>query len=142
MAQSDVTAADAISAKRATLFFFSAAMFIGIAMLDFPARTGIAFSIIWVAWAALLLLNLAGIGGWLCPPVARRLANDEGTRANRAQSLSLGFFVAIGVALLLSVLVRIVAIDAREVILSIVTSGISSALICFAALERRSLADG
>ncbi len=142
MAQSDVVRADQMSRKRSTLFFISAALFIGIAMLDFPASATTEFTILWVVWALLLLVNLAGVGGWLCPPVARALANDEGTRANRAKALSLGFFVAIGAALLLSILIRYLPIGAREVTLSVVTAGISSALICFAALERASLGDG
>jgi hypothetical protein len=142
MTQSDVARAEGMSSMRATLFFVSAVLFIGIAMLDFPAAATIGFTIVWVFWSLLLLVNLAGVGGWLCPPAARAMANDEGTRANRAKALSLGFFVAIGVALLLSILIRFLPIDAREVTLSVVTAGISSALVCFAALERASLAGG
>jgi uncharacterized membrane protein len=131
-----------MSRRRSTLFFVSAGLFIVISFLDFPARATIDFAVMWVLWAALLLVNLAGIGGWFCPPIARAMANDEGTRANRARALSLGFFVAVGVALLLSILIRFLDIDAREVAIAIVTAGISSALICFAALERASLGDG
>ena len=111
-------------------------------MPSFSARRSWSFTAIWVLWATLLLLNLAGVGGWLVPRGTRRLMEDEGTRANRARSLSIGFFAALASALILSLLVRMVAIDVQTALLSIVTAGISAALIAFAALERTSMHDG
>ena len=55
---------------------------------------------------------------------------------------SIGFFAALASALILSLLVRMVAIDVQTALLSIVTAGISAALIAFAALERTSMHDG
>ncbi|MBA2932737.1 hypothetical protein HZF05_01385 [Sphingomonas sp. CGMCC 1.13654] len=141
MSQLDVTRAEWMSRRRANLFFVSAFMFIVISMLEFPARETIDYAIIWVVWAALLLVNLAGIGGWFCPPVARALTEDETTRAHRAKALSIGFFVSNGVGLFLAILVRFVALEAREVAMIVVTAGISSALISFAAQERLAMRD-
>jgi succinate dehydrogenase hydrophobic anchor subunit len=141
MSQSDVARAEWMSRKRANLFFFSAALFIFMSMVEFPAHSSVAFAVTWVVWAALLLVNLAGIGGWLCPPGARALSEDETTKAHRAKALSIGFFVAIGVALFLSIFVRFVPLDAREVAMTTVTAGISCALISFAAQERLAMRD-
>ncbi|MDH7641056.1 hypothetical protein [Sphingomonas oryzagri] len=141
MSQSDVARAEWMSRRRANLFFASAFLFIAISWADFPMRGSIDFTIIWVAWAALLLLNLTGVGGWLCPPIARAMAEDESTRAHRARALSIGFFVGMGVALVMSILVRFVDVNAREVAMIVVTAGISSALISFAAQERLAMRD-
>lgn len=141
MSQSDVVRAERMSKARATLFLLSATLFILISALEFPARSSIAYTITWVIWAALLLANLAGIGGWFCPPVARALTEDETTRAHRARALSIGFFVSNGVALFLAILVRFVALGAREVAMIVVTAGLSCALIAFAAQERLAMRD-
>jgi uncharacterized membrane protein len=141
MSQFDVARAEWMSRRRADLFFFSAALFIVMSMIEFPARGSIAFTVTWAVWAALLLVNLAGIGGWLCPPAARALSEDETTKAHRAKALSIAFFVAIGVALFLSILVRFVPLDAREVAMITVTAGISCAPISFAAQERLAMRD-
>ncbi len=141
MSQSDVAQAEGMSRRRANLFFASAALFLTMSVLDFPARDSLDYAIIWAAWAALLLVNLAGLGGWFCPPIARRLTEDEVTRAHRARALSIGFFVGIGVALLLSILVRFVDLAARQVTVVVVTAAIASALISFATQERLAMRD-
>ena len=141
MSQGDVARAEWMSRRRANLFFFSAALFIVMSMVDFPMQDSIDFALIWVVWAALLLLNLTGIGGWFCPPIARAMSEDETTKAHRARALSIAFFVAIGVALFLSIFVRFVPLGARQVAMIIVTAGISCALISFAAQERLAMRD-
>lgn len=141
MSQSDVARAEWMSRRRANLFFASAFLFIVISMADFPMRGSIDFTIIWVVWAVLLLANLTGFGGWLCPPIARAMAEDESTRAHRARALAIGFFVTNGVALVMTMLVRFVALEPREVAMIVVTAGISSALISFAAQERLAMHD-
>ena len=88
-----------------------------------------------------MLVNLAGIGGWLCPPVARALTEDESTRAHRARALAIGFFVTNGVALVMALLVRFLPLEPREVAMIVVTAGISAALISFAAQERLAMRD-
>jgi MFS family permease len=141
MSQSDVARAERMSRARASLLLLSAALFIIMSMLEFPARGSLAHVAVWAIWAALLLVNLTGIGGWLCPPVARALTEDESTRAHRARALSIGFFVTNGVAVAMTLLVRFVALEAREVAMIIVTAGISCALISFAAQERLAMRD-
>lgn len=138
---SDADRAERLSRARTTLFYLSAALFILISLLDFPARTSFSFTGIWVVWALLLLCNLAGVGGWLLSRGPRRLMEDEGTRAHRAKSLSVGYFAAMAAALILTVIVRLVDVDVETALLAIVTAGISAALIAFAALERMAMRD-
>ncbi|WP_019834513.1 hypothetical protein [Sphingomonas sp. PR090111-T3T-6A] len=134
--------AERLSRARTLLFYLSAALFLVVPWFDSPADGSMSFAIVWVAWAILLLAGIAGMGGWFMPRGARRLMEDEGTRANRARSMAIGYFAAIAAALTLSVLVRLVAIDMQTVIRAIVTAGIAAALISFAALERTSMQDG
>ncbi len=141
MAQTDVAKAEWMSRRRANLFVWSAILFILVSAMEFPAKASIDYVVAWTVWSALLLINLAGLGGWFCPPVARALTEDETTRAHRAKALSIRFFVATGVALLLSILVLFVPLGAREVAMITVTAGISSALIAFAVQERLAMRD-
>ena len=130
-----------MSKARASLFLLSAALFNMMSMIDFTARGSLAHVVVWMVWAALLLANLAGVGAWLCPPVARALTEDESTRAHRAKALSIGFFVTNGVAVAMALLVRFVALEAREVAMIVATAGVSCALISFAAQERLAMRD-
>ena len=91
----------------------------------------------WVFLSAILLTFLWTGGMWRYRGAVRALLNDDAVRANRADAMSLGFMVAMVVALLLYVLARIVEVGLHEAIHLIVSSGIVAALLRFGFLERR-----
>ncbi|MFC0590103.1 hypothetical protein ACFFF7_11810 [Novosphingobium aquiterrae] len=93
----------------------------------------------WVVTSAMILLVLTTGGFWLRSHEVRAMLDDEGTRANRAAALSLGFLCAMLTAMILFVLQRVWAFTAGEAIHLIVTAGVFSALIRFSILERRAL---
>lgn len=97
------------------------------------------------AWLVLSLVLLAFLwsgGGWLRGKAVRALMNDEITRANRASALTLGFFVAMLMAIALYLLDMIDPMSSRLAIHMVVTLGIGAALIRFGLLERRAHRDG
>ena len=93
-------------------------------------------------WLGLLLgcaLNLLPIKRWLRPNSdVVRLLDDEGTRVNRQLSCTVGFWAAVGVALVLQLASHFnSAIGAEEVGQYVATAGIVSAMAVFAILELR-----
>jgi drug/metabolite transporter (DMT)-like permease len=91
-------------------------------------------------WLGLLLgcaLSLLPIKRWLRPNSAvGRLLDDEGTRENRRLSCTIGFWAAVGVALLFQALAHFnQAIGAEEVGQLVATAGILCAITVFAILE-------
>jgi len=91
----------------------------------------------WVAWSAMLLIILAGGGGWSQTLGVRKLMNDEVTKENRQRSLAVGFWVAMGTAAVTFVVDRYKPFEGQEASRIIITFGIASALIWFGHLERR-----
>lgn len=91
----------------------------------------------WILLSTVLLLALATGGGWVYSRKVRELANDESTRAFRAESMQFAFVVSMATAILLYALSLIEQITAREAIHIILTVGIASALLRLAMLERR-----
>jgi multisubunit Na+/H+ antiporter MnhB subunit len=93
-------------------------------------------------WFGLLFgcaLNLLPIKRWLRPnsPVLR-LLEDEGTKENRRISCTIGFWTAVGVALLFGLVSHFnPQIGGDEVGQIVATAGIVSAMISFAVLELR-----
>lgn len=96
----------------------------------------------WVLLASVILGALMTGGYWLKPQAVRDLMEDDVTRANRAEALRLGFVVAMIVAIALYAVAAFVPepLTPRETIHAIVTAGLFTALLRFAALERRALA--
>lgn len=93
-------------------------------------------------WLGLLLgcaLNLLPIKRWLRPNSdVARLLDDEGTRANRQLSCTLGFWAAIVTALAFQFMSHFnPAIGAEEVGQYVATAGIVSAMVAFSILELR-----
>ena len=93
-------------------------------------------------WLGLLLgcaLNLLPIKRWLRPNSdVLRLLEDEGTRANRQLSCTIGFWAAVLVALAFQLASHFdAAIGAEEVGQYVATAGIVSAMLAFAILELR-----
>ena len=105
-------------------------------------RSGRGTDFIQGLWLGLLVgcaLNLLPVARWLRPnSEALRLLEDEGTRDNRRISCTIGFWAAVGVALLLGLASHFnPAIAADEVGQLVATAGIVSAMIAFAVLELR-----
>ena len=93
-------------------------------------------------WLGLLLgcgVALSPIKRWLRPNSAVvRLLEDEGTRENRRLSCTIGFWAAVGVALLFQALSHFnSAIAAEEVGQLVATAGIVCAISAFGILELR-----
>lgn len=93
-------------------------------------------------WLGLLVgcaLNLMPIKRWLRPKSdVVRLLDDEGTRANRQLSCTIGFWAAIAVALLFQLASHFdSSIAAEEVGQLVATAGIVCAITAFAVLELR-----
>ena len=80
-------------------------------------------------------------GFWNRPPALRRLIDDEVTRANRAGALQLGFVVAMAVAIGLYAIESFTTavLTPLQTIHAIVTAGLFTAVLRFAALERHAL---
>jgi len=95
----------------------------------------------WIVLASVILAALMTGGFWNRPPALRRLIDDEVTRANRASALQLGFVVAMAVAIGLYVIESFTTavLTPLQTIHAIVTAGLFTALLRFAALERRAL---
>ena len=92
----------------------------------------------WLALSIVLLSGLAGFDWFKSAPI-RALTNDEGTRANRAEALRLGFLATMVAAILLYILSLFEPLGVRAAIHVLMTAGIAVALLRFGMLERRAL---
>jgi divalent metal cation (Fe/Co/Zn/Cd) transporter len=146
--EDDIAAADRLGHKRAQTLLMLAALFLFQQAAFFAARPETHMLVrtvdqikigVWVVLSAVLLLVLLTGGMWLRGRTVRHLLNDDVSRANRAAAVSLGFFCAMTVALLLYVLAGCAEVSQREAIHAIVTAGIVPALLRFGILERRAL---
>jgi hypothetical protein len=81
-------------------------------------------------------------GVWFVGRATRALLNDEATRAHRADALSLGFGVAVLVALALYAISLFEPVEAGQVAHFVVTASLLAALLRFALLERRAYRGG
>ncbi len=93
----------------------------------------------WVAMSLVILLVLTTGGFWLRKPEVRILLEDEGTRANRASALRIGYICAMLTAIACYVGQSLWTFSMGEVIHLIVTAGLISAALRFSVLERRAL---
>jgi hypothetical protein len=97
------------------------------------------------AWLVLTIVLLAALwtgGFWLRSRAVRALMDDEVTRANRASALSLGFLLSMVAAIILYIVAMVQPIGIKLALHTIVTAGITGALIRFGMLERRAYRDG
>ena len=141
---SDVERAERIGRWRARLFAAQAMLFLiwqGLFFLtppETPLRSVDSVKIwTWLVWVGALLLLLATGGGLLRRRNLRALLNDEFTRRNRAQAYAAGFWAAAISAIGLYLIDLFDSVSAREAIHAILSASIASALITFAARERR-----
>lgn len=143
---SDVERAERLGRRRVRVFAVQAIIFVSWQGLFFaraggePVRSVDAVKIsAWVVWAVALLLLLATGGNLLRGRKMRSLLNDEFTRRNRAQAYVAGFWAAAISAIGLYLIDLLEAVTAREAIHAILSAAVASALITFAARERRGL---
>jgi hypothetical protein len=134
-----VEIAERRSRWRAFAFLFLAALTCGVMIL---VRSGSGTDFTQGLWFGLLVgcaLNLLPIKRWLRPNSdVVRLLDDEGTRANRQLSCTIGFWAAVAVALVFQLASHFdAALAAEEVGQFVATAGIVCAIIAFAVLELR-----
>jgi hypothetical protein len=138
--------ADRLGKRRARMFpilaiffltqqaaFFSSAH--GDRMVD-HVRTGA-----WVSLSLVILLLLVTKGFWFRSAKLRELLDDETTRANRADALSLGFAAAMFGAIAAFLINQFEPLHPDEVAHLVTTLGLATALIRFGMLERRAHAE-
>ena len=142
----DVERAERIGRRRARLFAVQAILFISWQGLFFsrpaeaPLRAVDSVKIsAWFVWVLVLRLLLATGGNLFRGRKVRALLNDEFTRRNRAQAYVAGFWAAAISAIGLYMVDLFEAVTTREAIHAILSAAIASALVTFAARERRGL---
>jgi Na+-driven multidrug efflux pump len=91
----------------------------------------------WLVLSIVLLLALTTGGGWIYSKQVRDLANDESTRAHRADALQWGFIAAMCACILMYAISLFEAVGGREAVHMVMTLGIATALVRFGWLERR-----
>ncbi len=144
---SDTEQAERLTRKRARLFPILAVLLISQQGTFFVGATSAGRTVDQVrigAWIVLTLVILLGLwtgGSWLQPRAVRDLINDEGTRANRAESFRVAFLASMLGCIFLYLLSMVTRVEARDAIHIVVTIGLSAALLSFGLLERRALAD-
>ena len=142
----EVEVADRAGRKRARLIMASAGLFVITQAVSFgpghsASRPESVRLVAWVVWAIVLLLLLAGVGGWAQPPGVRAMLNDELTRENRRASMVIGFWAAIGMAAFSWGLAITGQVSATEVPRLVITFALATALFSFAFAERRAHRD-
>jgi hypothetical protein len=142
----NVEKAERLSRRRARIFAAQAVIFISWQGLFFsrpveaPMRAVDSVRIsAWFVWVLVLLMLLATGGSLLRGRKVRALLNDELTRRNRTQAYVAGFWAAAISAIGLYLIDLFDAVTAREAIHYILSAAVASALVTFAARERRGL---
>jgi magnesium-transporting ATPase (P-type) len=137
----DVEDAERMGRKRSQIFFVLAILFFtgqslyftsSPATRDSHARVGA-----WLILVILIMMLIATGGFLLRGRKVRDLLNDETSRLNRLASQALGFWVTIITSLVLYVESMFDPLTFNEGVHILVTLGVGSALISFAARERR-----
>ena len=145
--QSPVEIADKVSRKRAFAVAIAAGVFLMIQIVTRPVFNSepdtahLSRLIMWALNAAALLLLLYTGGGLMQKREIRALVNDEITRANSRSAVSVGYWIAMSIAMGLYALAGYRDLTAREAIYLIVTPSVGIALIAFSWLELRAHRD-
>jgi hypothetical protein len=147
MTQSDVEMADKAGRRRARITVALTMLFLLQQVAFFASPPGDSVRLVdhvrvgaWAFLSLVMLLFLWTGGMWRYRGAVRELLNDDSARANRANALSLGFMVAMIVALLIYVLAGRFPITLYEAIHLIMSGGIVTAMLRFGFLERRGFA--
>jgi hypothetical protein len=91
----------------------------------------------YVVWALALLAFVATGGGYFQPRAVREVLNDEVTVANRKTAMATGYLVSMLLAVGCYLVSLFEPMSAHEVIHTVLTGGVATALLNFAVLERR-----
>jgi hydrogenase/urease accessory protein HupE len=110
-----------------------------IGVLLFPDRL---HEVLWAVVSAVCILALFHGGGWVFPHKARRLADDESTKAHRSDALRLGFVAVMTGSLLLYALAFSEPLSGRDAVRLIVSIGLTTAMLRLGYLERRAYRNG
>jgi hypothetical protein len=121
------------------LFWYALTLLIEEASL--LARPDPLLEVMWIVMSAVCLLALFYGGGWVFPRKARRLADDELTKANRGVALRLGFVVIMAMCFALYGLTIFVPLSGQEAVRLIVSLGLATTLFRLGYLERRAMRD-
>ena len=134
-----VDIAERSARNRAFAFLFLAVLTCAVMVFVRTGRGGDFAQGLWLGLLFGCVLNLLPIKRWLRPNSdVTRLLDDEGTRANRQLSCTIGFWAAVVVALAFQLAGHFnPGIGAEEVGQYVATAGIVSAMIAFALLELR-----
>lgn len=145
MDAADVEKAEKLGRRRARVMMVQALLFVSWQGLFFsgvaqdPERVVNQVKIsAWMVWAVALLVLLATGGGLIRGRKVRALLEDELTRSHRTRAYVYGFWAAMGSALGLYAVNLFEPVSARETIHIVLSAGIGTALILFAALDWRS----
>ena len=142
MAMTDSERAEKLSQQRARMLPFLAIIYLSQQASYFSAAQGERMVDhvkigAWVVLSAVLLLALTTRGFWFHPRRLRELVDDEATRANRMDSVRIGFIAANVAAIFVYFASQFEPLTAREAIHLVVSIGIGAALLRFGFLERR-----
>lgn len=96
----------------------------------------------WVLMGLVIVAALATGGYWLKSKEMRELLDDEVSRANRKEAMSLGFILSMLSGLALFPLRSFIEIDGGLALHLVVSIGLFAAIVRFGLLERRAYRDG
>jgi hypothetical protein len=144
---SPVELADRVSRRRAIGIALAAGVFLLIQVvarpvfLDAPETASISRVTTWAVNAILLLLLLFTGGGLAYKSEVRALVNDEISRNNYKSAVTLGFWIAMSIAMVMYAFAGDTGFTAREAVYIIVTPSVGLALLAFSWLELRAHRD-
>jgi hypothetical protein len=140
--KSDAAQAEQLSSRRARVLPILAVLVVGQQATYFtddaarrPANE--AHIAAWLVLSVIILIVLATGGGWIYPRRVRQLANDEATRAHRANAFRAGFFASMATCVAVYFATMFRPFSGREAIHLVMTVGLVVTLLWFAFLERR-----
>jgi hypothetical protein len=141
-----VELADRYSRKRALIAILAALVFLGVQFIAQPRVFGGSSHgtriDLWAVNAIVLLAVLATGGGVLNRRAVRALVHDDLSRGHLRTAVLAGYWVAMGMALVMYLAPWFRDFTARQAIYVIVTGSIVAPLLTFAGLERGTQADG
>lgn len=141
-----VELADRYSRKRALLALIAVVAFVVSQVVAWPgvfvdSQPG-ARGDWWAVNAIILLAVVATGGGVLSRRRIRALVHDELSRSHLRTAVGLGYWVAMGLGLVLYLAPWFADLTSRQAIYLIVTGSVAVPLVTFAVLERRAHSDG